>query len=448
MKERLIAFLKENWGQDYQKIRFLVAVSGGIDSVVLCELVHQLQLNWAIAHCNFQLRGSESNEDEVFVRQLATRYQVPIFVQQFETKQYAQEQQVSIQVAARTLRHTWFKNLLETHQFDYLMTAHQANDVIETAIYNLTKGTGIAGLRSMQPIQQHIVRPLWQFTRQEIELFAQQHQLTWREDSSNASDKYSRNFIRHQVVPLLEKINPALVVHFLETAQRLSDTEKILQKAVKDFEQKAIEKVNNNEIWLKIDALQQTETPLLLLSEYLKNFHFSYAQSQEVWKMLQQSESGKSVFSSTHQALKNREHLIVFPILLQKETVNYIIQSEDNLVQTPFFTLQKISPENVKKSKETALFDAEKIQFPLTLRVWQNGDVFCPLGMKGKKKKISDFLINAKVPLHQKEKIYVLCNANQAIIWLLGHRIDERFAATHNSQELIAFEVFHKKDSF
>lgn len=443
MKADLTAFLEEKWGKNYQNIRFLVAVSGGIDSVVLCELAHQLQLNWAIAHCNFQLRGKESDEDEIFVKQLAVRYQVPIFVQQFETKQYAQELQISIQVAARELRHAWFKKLLQTQQFDYLMTAHQANDVLETALYNLTKGTGIAGLRSMQPIQQHIVRPLWQFERKEIELFAKTQQLTWREDSSNASDKYSRNFIRHQVVPLLEQINPAIITHFLTTAQRLADTEKILIQALKEFEKKAVQTKNENEVWLNVQVLQQTETPLLLLSEYLKKYHFSYAQSQEVWKMLQHSETGKSVFSATHQALKNRAYLIILPISLQKENQNYVIhQLENNLIKTPFFILQKIEPEKLVKSNTTALLSVEKLQFPLTLRVWQNGDSFCPLGMKGRKKKISDFLINAKIPLHQKEKTYVLCNANQEIIWLLGHRIDERFAATEKSKQVIAFEMF------
>jgi tRNA(Ile)-lysidine synthase len=421
----------------------LLTVSGGMDSVVLSHLFYQAGFSACIAHCNFGLRGEESDGDELFVRNLAASYGFPFHVKKFAAKEYAQAEGVSTQMAARDLRYNWFEEIRALYHYDTVATAHHAGDSFETVILNLVRGTGLAGLHGIAVQNHRLIRPLLFATREEIRQYVADHGLDWREDSSNASNNYKRNLIRHEVVPVLKKMNPSLETTFKTTAQRLKSAEMILDDFLKKWETEAVKWIGDD-LHISIDVLVAAGEAEYRLWYIVQHYGFSYHQAQEVYKSVN-GLSGKIFHSSSHSILKDRS---VF-ILTKKRNVgaleDLMIEEADGVYQDESIAL------NLKKrawtkglqdtfNNDTGHFDAEKIVFPLTVRNWIAGDRFCPLGMQGNSKKVSDLLIDLKLDRNQKQKVKVLLNGNGDIIWVIGHRMDNRYRLTSNSREVISVQ--------
>lgn len=432
------------------KDRLLLAVSGGLDSVVLCELCHQAGLDFAIAHANFQLRGAESDRDEQFVRQLAAHYGREIFIQRFDTASYAEQQKVSIQVAARELRYEWFHSLLEhpsgqpgqpSPSLRYIVTAHHLDDNIETLLMNFFKGTGIAGLRAMLPTQGRIVRPLLFATRAELQQFAEQNALAWVEDSSNLSDKYTRNFFRHQVIPLVQQHYPETLRNLADNIDRFREIEAVYQQTLGQEKHKLFE-YEGNEIHIPVLKVKKTLLPIkTLVYEIIRYYGFSPYQTGAAIDLLD-SPSGKYIVSATHRILKDRNWWIITPLQTNLAR-NILIESPrgDTFFDDAILHLDllPIDPsETPPPAGDIAWLDADQIKFPLLLRKWQTGDYFYPLGMR-KKKKLSRFFIDNKLSLADKEKVWVL-EMNKKIIWVVGWRIDDRFRMTPGTRQVLKLE--------
>ncbi len=426
-----------------EKDHLLVAVSGGVDSVVLCELLQQAELKFSIAHCNFQLRGVESERDEKFVTNLATKYNVPFFVKKFDTEKYATENKMSIQVAARELRYEWFNEIVTSftlHQTSYIATAHHANDSTETMLMNFFKGTGIKGLHGILPKQQNIVRPLLFATKEEIKQFATEHHLDFVEDSSNESDKYTRNFFRNTLLPQIEDVFPKVQQNLQKNIERFTEVEIIYNNFVEQTKQKLCE-VKGDEIHIPILKLKKSSPLKTVFFEILNEYNFTASQTDEALKLLD-SETGKYISSTTHRLLKNRNWLIISPLETIKE--NIILIEENN--SEVFFEKCKLQIEKIPNyqlsifnSQLIAQLDFSKVKFPLLLRKWKTGDYFYPLGMK-KKKKLNRFFIDNKLSLTQKEKTWVV-ESNKHIIWVVGMRIDERFKVTNATKDILEIKI-------
>lgn len=417
------------------KDRLLLAVSGGVDSVVLCELCHQAGYNFSIAHCNFQLRGEESTRDENFVRHLAQHYNVIFHLKQFDTKLYAQQEKVSIQVAARNLRYEWFKILSgET----YILTAHHLNDNIETVLMNFFKGTGISGLHGILPKQNNIIRPLLFATKECIQQFAEHNLLHWVEDSSNAEDKYTRNYIRHKLIPVIKEMYPQAEANISASIRRFREAEFLYHQSIGQLTKKLIEQ-KGEELHIPILKLKKSKAVSTILYELLHPFGFTSKQTEEAFRLLE-SETGKYIASPTHRLLKNRNWLILAPN--QSTLANHIlIESPNSTTQFANGTLilAEVEEPIANANNNIATLDACDIAFPLILRKWQPGDYFYPLGMR-KKKKLARFFIDNKLSATDKEKIWVL-EMNKKIIWVIGHRIDDRFRVTDATKKLLRIEV-------
>jgi tRNA(Ile)-lysidine synthase len=412
------------------KDRLLVAVSGGVDSIVLSHLCKAAGFDFSIAHCNFQLRNAESEGDATFVTTFAAQLNVPFFTKKFDTEKYAADNKVSIQVAARELRYSWFAELMKEND-NKLLTAHHADDNIETILMNFFKGSGINGLKGILPKHEHIVRPLLFATKEDIVAYAHEHTLSYREDSSNASDKYTRNYFRNQLIPGLQQIFPQVKENLMNNAIRFREINTIYESAISATKKSLITKVGNE--W-HIPVLKLVKTPALhtVLYEIIKDFSFSPAQAEEVLKLLE-SESGKYVQSSTHRILHNRKWLIISPLAEMDHTIYLLEQKDDSVV----FPLGKLEKKNVALQKidpevSMAQLSARNIVYPLIIRKWKQGDYFYPLGMQ-KKKKLSRFFIDQKLSLNQKENTWVV-ESDKRIIWIINHRIDNRFKADINSQ--------------
>lgn len=413
----------------------LVAVSGGIDSVVLLDTLfayfqaHQPTPKdfLSIAHCNFQLREQESNEDELFVKSIAEKYQVPIFCKRFETAMFAEKNKLSIQVAARQLRYLWFEELLQIHHFQYLATAHHLNDSIETILYNLAKGTGIAGLHGILPKQGNIIRPLSNASREQIVAYAHKQQLRWKEDSSNATDKYSRNLLRHQVIPVLKQINPNLEETLKDTMLRIRVVEQIFQEEVKNFREKAVKKDKENHIYyIDIQEIKSKKENLVKLHEVLKEFGFNFTQTKLIMNSLHK-EAGKLFSSLTHTLVRDRASLVITPIVSQ---TGYFLEHRV-FEKTPNFQYST-SPNKVH-------LDYDKVGGNFVVRLWHEGDRFSPIGMKGKSKNVSDLLNELKIPLNLKKQVYVLV-IQEEIAWVVGYRLSEKFKITDQTKQVLELE--------
>lgn len=416
----------------------LLAVSGGIDSVVMVDLFNKSGLSYSIAHCNFQLRGKESNEDQDFVEQMAKDLNVEFFTQNFDTLNYSEINKVSIQVAARDLRYQWFSTFLENH--GQIAVAHHQNDALETMIFNLTKGTGLAGLRGIKPKNGKIIRPLLFASRHEIEKYAFDNQLEWREDSSNISTKYARNLIRHEVIPILKKINPSLEKTSVSTFERLTLVENFIQDSIKSLEG-SMYFSSNEGLKIEINPLKRHASALLILSELIFPYGFTFYDAQQIFKIIDQSES-KRFLSAEYELIKERETIQIF------KRHNYIssdiwyeIGEGDQQFSMPEFkiSIKEFDFKADFKFSEIkgSCMDKDKLNFPLVLRKWKSGDSFQPLGMKGKKK-ISDFLIDQKVEMIDKSKVWVLCSGEE-IIWVVGHRMSEKAKIDSNTKKVICF---------
>jgi tRNA(Ile)-lysidine synthase len=422
-----------------KKDRLLLGASGGMDSVVLTKLCEMSETDFAIAHVNFQLRGEESERDEIFVRELAGKYKKRCYVKSFNTKEYATSNKCSIQVAARELRYSWFKTFIGNKEDEYrfLLTAHHLDDNIETMLMNFFRGTGISGLIGMPAKNDYIIRPLLSFSKNKLKEFANAASLTWVEDSSNADDHYTRNYLRNQLIPSVTKVYPGLRLNLAENLQRFSDAELLYQQAVMQHKKKLMV-IKGSEVHLPVLLLKKAVPLKTILYEILKEFHFTASQTDEVIGLMDSS-SGKYISGTTHRVIKNRRWLIIAPF--NDLTIAHVsIEKSDSLVNYPEGEIQISEIEVPERGWEsfppgTEFLDADKIQFPLLLRKWKAGDYFYPLGMK-KKKKLARFFIDQKLSKTAKEKIWVMVMDSQ-IIWVVGHRIDNRFCRGTSTSKLL-----------
>lgn len=416
--------------------KLLLAISGGLDSVVMTYLCHHLKLNVSLAHCNFNLRPVESDADEEFVLALADDLDLDVFVENFETEIYAKEQAISIQMAARELRYQWFLELSEQLDFDYILTAHHADDNLETFLINLTRGTGLEGLTGIPEVAGKIVRPLLPFSREALEAFAHKEKIEWREDATNASTKYLRNKLRHDVIPTLKQMNSQLLQNFQTTISNLQDSQELIDDAVVKIQKKMVT-VDEDQIQLDIKKLKKLSNPKAYLYQLLKDFNFTAW--DDVVNLLN-AQSGKQVFSSTHRLIKDREFLLLCELDVASEEYSLTVQREDEEVDTPF---GKLTFENVtaisEPSKNKIYVDADSLKYPLTIRKWEEGDLFYPLGMKGKKK-LSKYFKDEKLSLIDKENVWLLIS-DGAVVWVIGRRPDERFKVTENTKTIVKIEV-------
>jgi len=389
-----------------------------------------LDLEYAIAHCNFALRGTESDLDEDFVRQYAETQAIQGYFQKFDTEAFAADHKVSIQMAARTLRYQWFDALAETHGYDYILTAHHLDDQIETFLINFTRGTGIDGLLGIPVENQKIVRPMLEISSVEIEKYAAENNILWREDSSNASDKYMRNAIRHQVVPVIKKLNPQFDDTFLQTLANLKQTKSRADDASVIVYKKVVESDDNQKI-ISLDALSQISDPDAYLYEWLSPLGF---QDWDAIYDLKHAQSGKQVFAKDFVLLKNRNQLILAPIQVHDNSI-FTIDSLETKLNIPLkLSFKKVN--KVGESTANSIFvDGDLLRFPLTLRKWLPGDVFYPQGMIGKKK-LSKFFKDEKMSIFDKSETWVLC-ADHAIVWVVGKRMDNRFSITNQTKNIV-----------
>lgn len=413
--------------------KLLIAVSGGIDSMVLVDLVAKLNFEIGIAHCNFQLRGIESDEDEAFVKVKSEKLKVKSYFQRFETNEYAENQKLSIQQAARELRYNWFNELLETQGFDYLLTAHHLDDSLETFLINFTRGTGIEGLTGIPQVNGNIVRTLLGFSREEIENYAKENSIEWREDSSNASDKYFRNKIRHNIVPVLKELNPNLLDSFQNTIKNLNQTQSLVKDAV-EFQYKNVVSKNKNEIIFDVERLKSLNNYTNYLYQWFKEFDF---QDWEAIYDLVENQSGKQVFSEKYRLIKDRSSLILTSNE-EKSSLEFQISENTKSIELPI-KLEICNQSYISDSSKSVIFvDKEKLKFPLVLRKWQEGDYFYPAGMNGKKK-VSKYFKDEKFSLIDKENTWLLCSENE-IVWIINHRNDNRFIANNTTQQIVKIE--------
>ncbi|RXJ50279.1 tRNA lysidine(34) synthetase TilS [Gelidibacter gilvus] len=416
--------------------RLLLAISGGLDSVVLTYLCHQLKLKVSLAHCNFNLRAAESDADEEFVLALADDLELDVFIESFETEIYAKEQGISIQMAARELRYNWFFELAEQLDFDYILTAHHADDNLETFLINLTRGTGLEGLTGIPEVSDKIVRPLLSFSRETLETYAQKEHIEWREDASNASTKYLRNKLRHDVIPTLKEMNPRLLQNFQTTISNLQDSQDLIDDAVVKIQKKLVT-VDNDQIKLDIKKLKKLSNPKAYLYQLLKDFNFT---SWDDVVNLLNAQSGKQVFSATHRLLKDREFLLLCELDSVSEKHLISVQKEDKEITTSFGRLTFDEVDAISEtSKNTIYTDADQLKYPLSIRKWQEGDLFYPLGMKGKKK-LSKYFKDEKLSLIDKENVWILFSGED-VVWIIGRRPDERFKVTDNTTTILKIEV-------
>lgn len=444
----------------HPKDKLLLAVSGGIDSVVLCELCKQAGYDFVIAHCNFQLRGAESDRDEQFVKELGKKYSAEVLLKKFDTEKYATGNKVSIQIGARELRYNWFRELIGNKQLakaselketdlalpvaHCILTAHHANDNIETMLMNFFKGTGINGLKAILPKQGRIVRPLLSVSRKEIEQFAKENNLSWVEDSSNASDKYTRNYFRNELIPGLQKVFPQVEDNLAANIDRFRDIEELYSQAI-DLHKKKLLEQKGSEVHIPVLKLQKKEPLHSIVYEIIKDFGFTAHQTDECIALLK-SETGKYIQSPTHRIIRNRNWLIISPNNTT-EAGNILIEQEESNVQYVIGNLQikKLPVANCKLpiADSVVLLDASEIKFPLLLRKWKQGDYFYPLGMQ-KKKKLSRFFIDQKLSLTQKERTWVI-EMDKKIVWVVGLRIDDRFKIKDSTKDILQLTLINTK---
>lgn len=408
--------------------KILLTVSGGVDSIVMAHLFYNAGIEFAVAHCNFKLRGKESDEDDAFVRKLTKNvFKADFFSIHFNTEVFAKKHKQSIQQSARELRYNWFEMIRSANNFSYIATAHHADDQLETFFINLMRGTGISGLSGIPLKQNHIIRPLLFANRSEIEEYAIKNGYMFRNDSSNLSDKYLRNKIRLKLFPLLEKINPAFRDTVSQSIQNLKNTELIYKEQLQKLNLKQADK--NGEIRIEISRLTALKPVPHYLFEMISEYGFNRSTCNDIFKSLN-GISGKQFNSATHTIIRDREHLIIYPIqIFMEQETDYLVAYGTSELSVPmhlkFSEIKNSEDLQLNRGNDFAMVDFDRLTFPLIIRKWQEGDFFYPLGMKAKKK-LSDFFIDKKMSLKEKSETWILCSCDE-IVWVIGHRIDERY---------------------
>lgn len=412
--------------------KILLTVSGGIDSMVMAHLFHQQDYKIGIAHCNFTLRGSESDKDEELVRKFASENNIPFFSIRFETKEFAKEKKLSVQMAARELRYKWFEEIRMRHGYDSIAVAHNLNDNIETLLINLTRGTGLIGMSGMKPLTNRIIRPLLFATRQDILTFRNKHKIVFLEDKSNADTKYIRNKIRHLIIPVLKEINPSIEITLNETAERFAGFNEIVSGYISRLRE-SISEEKEHLITFNISLLNSWLDNKAVLFELFKPYGITNALLIDLIKVIK-GKTGGQIITDRYRIIKNRKELLVS----DEETGKEILYTIDDI--KAFCNFPGISSTKNIKINETfdipsdpciACIDSQKVSFPMIIRKWKKGDYFYPLGMQ-QKKKLSDYFIDNKYSRYDKENIFVLESGGK-IVWVIGDRIDDRFKITSST---------------
>ena len=402
--------------------KVLVALSGGADSVALLRVLHALGYQCECAHCNFHLRGEESNRDEAFVQQLCQKFDIPLHVTHFDTTDYAHTKRISIEMAARELRYQWFETLRQSIGASVIAVAHHRDDSVETFLLNLIRGTGINGLKGIAPKNGYVVRPLLQESRENILDYLQHLNQDYVTDSTNLQDEYMRNKIRLNLLPLMKELNPSVSESIAATAERLADAALIYNKE----REMAIQRVMKGEKVISISALLDETAPSSLLFELLHPYGFNPSQIKDIYQSLF-GQSGRRFHSSQWEVLRDRDSLILH---------SFSGEETDHVPPTLTYETVDITPEFIiLRDKHIACLDADKVTLPLTVRKWQVGDKFTPLGMKGKKN-VSDYLTDRKFTLFQKGHQYVACQGDK-IVWLIGERIDNAYRIDADSKRAV-----------
>jgi tRNA(Ile)-lysidine synthase len=417
-----------------QSDRFLLAVSGGIDSMVMLDLFRRAGLEIGVAHCNFQLRPEEACREQQLVEQTCSRHGIPYFSRRFDTREFATSQDLSIQVAARELRYQFFNEQLHSHRYNWVATAHHLNDSIETILLNFVRGTGLEGLTGIPLVNGTTIRPLLCFTRMEIESYAGQNAVLFQHDSSNFSNDYSRNLLRNQVIPVLRQINPGLEGTSRLTIERLSASRMLIDDVVDGIRSAA--RIENGRTHYPKDLLATSKAPALLLWKLLKQFDFSYDQCRKIVKA---DQTGKWFSSRTHRLLVDRSDYIVEKVNDQIRQARILTEEEmsacmnGQMLEIAFSNAPEIPFE---RDDNVAFLDADRITFPITWRYWNPGDSFVPLGMGNNTKKVSDFLIDRKVDRLAKEITTVLESSGE-IFWVVGHRISDKVKISPSTRRML-----------
>jgi tRNA(Ile)-lysidine synthase len=416
--------------------RILLALSGGIDSMVMADLFRRAGYDFGIAHCNFGLRGKESDEDQRFVRQYADLLKVPFFSHRFSKQEVSGRKGISVQMAARELRYAWFERIRKKNGYACVATAHHLDDQSETFFINLVRGTGIAGLHGIFPKQETLIRPMMFADRAEISSYAEKHRIIHREDRSNAETKYIRNKIRHEIIPVLKEINPSVITTLSQTIRRLKETETVFRNVTEE-KRKSLVRTDDNGDHISLSALKQLNP--VVAFEMLSFYGFNEDGVSDILGGKTDA-SGQEFFSASHRIVRNRNEIIILPKKeKRKEADEFPIPEGIHEIRKPLHLIlkrKKIQGHFIPDTgKATASLDLSKVKFPLTLRRWKKGDSFVPFGMKGKKK-LSDYFIDEKLSLPEKENIWLLCSG-RSIVWIVGRRPDNRFRVTRNTKEVL-----------
>ena len=407
--------------------KVLVALSGGADSVALLRVLIDLGYTCECAHCNFHLRGEESDRDEQFVRSLCQEHQIPLHVKHFETESYAKEKQISIEMAARELRYAWFEELRNETKSMVIAVAHHRDDSVETFLLNLIRGTGINGLKGIQAKNGCIVRPLLETSRENIQDYLNYLKQDYVTDSTNLQDEYMRNKIRLNLLPMMKEMNPSIMESIQNTAEKLAEAANIYNQNRKEILKTSIQ-ITSDGYMLPIRIILEDTAPQSLLHEWLSPVGFNSSQIKDIHQALKNEQSGKLFISNKWELLRDRDFLILKPK-----------QKEENIPEISIETIEIDNDFILLKDKNIACLDADKVALPLEIRKWKKGDKFVPFGMKGQKK-VSDYLTDKKFSLFQKEKKYVACSEGK-IVWLVGERTDERFKITERTQRALILKI-------
>ncbi len=439
MLEKFFTYIREeNLFDPLQKV--LLAVSGGMDSMVMLYLFQKAGYDFSVAHCNFNLRGEESDGDEQFVTDYCDQHNIRLFLNRFETLEYARQEGISIEMAARDLRYSWFNKLMVDEKFDCLATAHHQDDVMETFFINLSRGTGIRGLSGIKPKSGKLIRPILFADRNSIRNYAALHQIKNREDSSNSDTRIQRNFIRHKIIPLLDEFHPSFRKNIIKTVDNLNQTEILFQQKIDEIRAGAVTEYPWGET-IRISAIETSDAARTILFELLREKGFSAEQADDMVASLH-GESGKKFYSATHRLVKDREELIVTKTDNDQPDLFYIEENCES-IEKPFRMKMERKVRNssfqFSRNPMVADFDFDKLEFPLLLRKWQEGEYFQPLGMLGYKK-LSDYFIDEKYSIPEKENAWILASGNK-VVWIVGKRIDDRFKIDENTKNIFRISI-------
>jgi tRNA(Ile)-lysidine synthase len=418
--------------------KYLLTVSGGADSIAMLDVFASLNLDFIVAHCNFNLRDKESDRDEAHVRDMCASYGVPVFVKSFATQEYADKHSLSIEMAARDLRYSWFHSLRKENSCGYIVVAHHMGDVAETIFINMLRGTGLRGLSGIAEKAGRVIRPFLTWGREDILVYLNSKSIKYCNDSTNDTNDYTRNKIRHNIIPCFQEMNPSFLRTMLENSQRMAEAEILYLAKIQDIRLQ-ICSYTQNEVSIDIEALKDCLAPSTVLYEILKDYHFTGKIINDVIKTLD-GLSGKYFVSNSHKLVKDRDQLIIYPLTHEQSSSCELVESIKEPIELNLEYFENSNYEIIR-DRNIACFDADLLKMPLILRKWKEGDIFHPFGMKGKKKKVSDYFSDNKFSIKDKEDCWLL-ESDGDIIWIVSHRTDERFKLSKNTKRVL--QIFTK----